>query len=191
MRKIWIAVAAVAAVVIAGGVVRGFASGGHHGSVQTLIKAVNFFQNGEFTGGAPLTVDAQGPVEISDGVELPSYAFNVYSVDATGNSLTMTLIAELDKLAVTMYDDTTIDQYWYAFDTPIKSAEISDATDDNFAATVELFDAGLSVSSVGAFVDGLPTDFTFENGGILITIGEGTNLEAISANGGSLTVDFE
>jgi hypothetical protein len=67
---------------------------------------------------------------------------------------------------------------------------MSDTTDENFSATVEMIAPGTSVSSMGAFVDGLPTDFSFENGGILITVGEGTDLTKISENDGSLTVNF-
>lgn len=152
--------------------------------------AINFFQNGKFTEGKPLTVDAKGPVEISDQVELPGFAFNVYDIDFTANSLTMTLVAQLDKLKVTLYDDTTFDRYYFAFDQEVTSAELSSETDENFKATVEIIAPGTKVSSNGAFVDGMPTDFTLDKGGILITIGEGTDLTKISENGGSLTVDF-
>ena len=159
-------------------------------TAATTATAVNFFQNGQATGGAPMTVDAQGPVEITDAVELPGFAFHVYDVDFTPNSLTMTLVAELENLQITLYDDTTFDRYYFAFDEQVTSAEISDMTDANFSATVEIIAPETSVSSAGAFVDGLATDFTFENGGILITVGEGTDLTAIAANGGSLTVNF-
>lgn len=154
------------------------------------VQAVNFFENGQATGGNPMTVDAKGPVEITDAVELPGFAFAVYDVDVTSNSLTMTLIAQLEKLQITLYDDTTFDRYYFAFDEKVSSAELSDATDENFSATVEMIAPGTTVSSMGAFAEGLPTDFTFENGGILITVGEGTDLTKISENGGSLTVNF-
>ena len=157
---------------------------------KTVSQAVNLFENAQATGGNPMTVDAKGPVEISDEVELPMFAFAVYDVDFTGDSLTMTLIAELEKLQITQYDATTFDRYYYAFDTEVSSAELSDATDENFAATVEIIEPGTTVTSGGAFVDGMASEFTFENGGILITIGEGTDLTKITENGGSLTVDF-
>ena len=95
----------------------------------------------------------------------------------------MTLIAELEKLQITQYDATTFDRYYYAFDTEVASAELSDAT-------VEIIPPGTTATSGGAFVDGIASEFTFENGGILITIGEGTDLTNITENGGSLTVDF-
>jgi hypothetical protein len=101
-----------------------------------------------------------------------------------------TLIAQLEKLQITLYDDTTFDRYYFAFDKEVSSAELSDMTDANFAADVEILAPGTTVSSKGAFVDGMATDFTFENGGILITIGAGTDLTKITANGGSLTVNF-
>lgn len=156
----------------------------------TVTQAVNFFENGQATGGNPMTVDAKGPVEITDAVELPGFAFAVYDVDVTPDSLTMTLIAELEKLQITSYDDTTFDRYYFAFDAPVTSATLADSTDENFIATVEVIEAGATAKSMGAFVEGLGTDFTFENGGILITVGEGTDLTKITENGGALTVNF-
>ena len=156
----------------------------------SLTQAVNAFQNGKATGGAAMTVDAKGPVAITDDVELPGFAFNVYDVDVTSKSLTMTLVAQLEKLQITLYDDTTFDRYYFAFDQAITEAKLADTTDANFAATVEIIEPGTKVSTAGAFVAGLPSEFTFENGGILITVGEGTDLTKISENGGSLTVSF-
>lgn len=160
-------------------------------SFGSVTQAVNFFENGQATGGNPMTVDAKGPVEITDAVELPGFAFAVYDVDVTPNSLTMTLIAQLEKLQITLYDDTTFDRYYFAFDAEVTSAELSDTTDGNFSATVEVIEPGTTATAMGAFVEGLPTDYTFENGGILVTVGEGTDLTKISENGGSLTVNFQ
>ena len=159
-------------------------------SPETVAQAVNFFENGQATGGNPMTVDAKGPVTITDDVELPGFAFAVYDVDVTSNSLTMKLVAQLEKLQITLYDDTTFDRYYFAFDMEVTSANLSDTSDENFNATVEIVEPGTTVSSKGAFVDGLGTEFTFENGGILITVGEGTDLTKILANGGALTVNF-
>lgn len=158
--------------------------------VGTVSQAVNFFQNAKATGGQPFTVDAKGPVAINDDVELPGFAFQVYDIDFTTDSVTLKLIAQLEKLQVTLYDDTTFDRYYFAFDQEITSASLSDETDENFGATVELVAPGTTVKSSGSFVDGLPAEFTMDNGGILITIGEGTDLTKIIANGGSLTVNF-
>lgn len=156
----------------------------------TVETAANLFQNGKATGSQAMTVDAKGPVAISDAVEFPGFAFAVYDVDVTEDSVTMTLIADLAKLQITLYDDTTFDRYYFAFDTAVTSAEISGESDENFKATVEILEPGTSVTSVGAFVDGMPTEFVMENGGILVTVGEGTDLTKISENGGSLTVNF-
>ena len=160
-------------------------------TVGTVSQAVNFFENAKATGGAPMTVDVKGPVEISDDVELPGFAFAVYDVDFTDSSVTMTLVAQLDKLQITLYDDTTFDRYYFAFDQELASAEVSDMTDANFKATVEMVEPGTKLTSKGAFVDGLATEFTFENGGILITVGEGTDLTKVLADGGAITVDFK
>ena len=159
-------------------------------TAQTGSQAVNQFQNAQVTGGNPLTVDVKGTVAISDEVELPKFAFAVYDVDFTDESLTMTLVADLEKLQITQYDDTTFDRYYYAFDHEVTSAELSDMTDKNFKATVEIFEPGTSITTAGAFVDGMATDFTFENGGLLITIGAGTDLTKVTEAGGSLTVEF-
>ncbi len=159
-------------------------------TATTVSQAVNFFENSQATGGNPMTVDAKGPVTIGDDVELPNFAFAVYDVDFTDSSVTMTLVAELEKLQITLYDDTTFDRYYFAFDHAVSAATLSDATDENFSATVEVLAPGTTVTSAGAFVDGLATDFTFENGGILVTIGAGTDLAKVTENGGSLTVDF-
>ena len=69
-------------------------------------------------------------------------------------------------------------------------AKLSDVTDANFSAKVEAIAPGTTVSTAGAFVDGMPNEHMFENGGLLITIGEGTDLAKILANNGSLTVEF-
>ena len=137
-----------------------------------------------------MAVDVKGPVEITDQVELPGFAFAVYDIDFTADSLTMKLVAQLEKLQITLYDDTTFDRYYYAFDKAVDSAELADTTDENFKAEIEMIAPGTKVSAAGAFVDGMPTDYTFENGGILITIGEGTDLTKVTENGGSLTVNF-
>ena len=157
---------------------------------ETVSQAVNFFENAKATGGAPFTVDARAELPINDEVELPGFAFKVYDVDFTPSSLTMTLTADLEKLQVTLYDKATFDRYYFAFDKTITSAKIADSTDESFKAMVEIVSPGTQISSKGTFVDGLPTDFTLDNGGILITIGEGTDLTKIKNNSGSLTINF-
>lgn len=156
----------------------------------SVSQAVNLFQNPNATEGKPFVVDAKGPVQISDEVELPGFAFGVYDVDFAPNSLTMTLVAQLEKLQITLYDDTTFDRYYFAFDQEISSVELASNTDENFKASVEIVKPGTQVSASGAFVDGLPTEFTLGSGGILITIGDGTDLTKVSENGGSITVNF-
>jgi hypothetical protein len=159
-------------------------------AADTVNQAVNSFQNDKATGGAAMTVDAKGPVEITDAVELPGFAFKVYDVDFSSDSLTMTLVAQLEKLQITQYDNTTFDRYYYAFDQQVSEAELSAKTDENFSAAVELIAPGTSITTAGAFVDGMATEYTFDQGGILITVGDGTDLGKVSENGGSITVDF-
>lgn len=156
----------------------------------SLNQVVNTFQNGEATGGAQMAVDAKGPVAISDDVELPGFAFHVYDVDATGNSITMTLVADLEKLMITNYDDTTFDRYYIELDRTVSSAEVAASSDENFSATIEILEPGATLAAAGAFVEGLASDYTFENGAILVTVGEGTDLTKIAKNGGSLTINF-
>lgn len=157
---------------------------------SSLNQVVNTFQNGEATGGAQMAVDAKGPVVISDEVELPGFAFHVYDVDATGHSITMTLVAELEKLMITNYDDTTFDRYYIELDRTVSSAEVAASSDENFSATIEILEPGATLAAAGAFVEGMASDYTFENGAILVTVGEGTDLTKIAENGGSLTINF-
>lgn len=159
-------------------------------AADTVEQALNTFQNDKATGGAAMTVDAKGPVAITESVELPGFAFKVYDVDVSSDSLTMTLVAQLEKLQITQYDSTTFDRYYYAFDQQVSEATLSDKTDDYFSASVQLIAPGSGVSTAGAFVEGMPTEFTFDKGGILITIGDGTDLGMVSEHGGSITVDF-
>ena len=157
---------------------------------STFLQAVNTFQNGTATGGVPLTVDVKGPAPIANEVEFPGFAFGTYDVDASADSVTLRLVADLANLQVTQYDATTFDRYYFVFDEMIPSASISSGSHPGFAATVEVIPPQTTISTAGAFVEGLPSEFTFESGGILITIGDGTDLNAISAGNGSLTIDF-
>lgn len=156
----------------------------------TVNQAVNSFQNAMATGGFAATVDSKGPVAISAGTEFPGFAFGTYDVDVSSDSLTMTLVADPANLMITSYDNTTFDRYYFEFDEPRSSASLAGSTDPDFAATVEILAPGTAVTTSTSFVMGLPTSWTFGNGAILITIGEGTDLTKVSEGGGSLTVDF-
>lgn len=157
-------------------------------TLSSIEQAVNIFTSDSVTGGVPLTVDVGGPNAIGAGVEFPGFAFGTYDVDVSASSLTMTFVNDPANLGISVYDASTVDQYYFEFDQGISAASISGFT-DGFAASVEIIAPGSTASSVGSFVDGLPTSFVFENGGILISIGEGTDFNLIGT-GGSLTVDF-
>lgn len=151
-------------------------------------QAVNVFINAKVTKGVPMTVDAKGPVSIGSDVEFPGFAFGVYDVDASPSQVKMTLATDPSKLQVNTYDSETRDLYYYEFDREVSTASISDAA-DGFIATVEIVQPGDTLSTEGAFADGLATSFTFKNGGILVTIGERSSLRTVG-KGGSLTVDL-
>lgn len=154
----------------------------------TVTQAVNLFINSDVTGGVPLTVDVQGPATIGEAVEFPGFAFGTYDVDASPSQLTMTLATDPETLQVGTYDSETRDLYYYEFDIPVATAAISNAA-DGFVATVQIMSPGDTATSDGTFVDGLATSFTFENGGILVTIGDGSALRTVG-QGGSFTVDL-
>lgn len=156
-------------------------------TLSSVDQAVNIFASGAVTGGAAFTVDVAGPVAIGRSVELPGFAFGTYDVDATANSVTMTFVNDPANLGIAVYDASTVDSYFFEFNEQIGSASISSAT-LGFAATVQTIAAGTAASSVGSFVPGLATAFTFDKGGILVTIGEGTNLNTVGT-GGFLTID--
>lgn len=153
-----------------------------------VTQAVNLFNSPAATNGVPLTVDVQGPATIGDAVEFQGFAFGTYDVDASPSQLKMTLATDPATLQIADYDSATSDSYYYEFDIPVATASISNAA-EGFAATVQILSAGDTANSEGAFVDGLGTSFTFANGGILITIGEGTALGTVG-QGGSFTVDL-
>ena len=157
-------------------------------TATTVTQAVNLFTSPDATGGVPLTVDVQGPALIGEAVEFQGFAFGTYDVDASASQLKMTLATDPDTLQVSTYDSETRDQYYYEFDVPVATAVISEAA-EGFAATVEIVSLGDTATADGAFVDGLATSFTFENGGILVTIGDGSVLQTVG-QGGSLTVDL-
>ena len=151
-------------------------------------QAVNIFTSGVATGGAAFTVDAKGNTAIAQGVEFPGFAFGTYDVDASSTSVKMTLVANLANLQITEYDSTTVDQYFYEFDRQVTFASIAPGSNAGFAASVRVVAPGETVTSGGTFVTGLPTSFTFANGGILVSIGQGTSLTTVGT-GGSMTVD--
>jgi len=157
-------------------------------TATTVEQAVNVFNSPGATNGMPMTVDVQGPATIGDAVEFPGFALGTYDVDASPSQLKMTLAADPSALMITDYDSETRDLYYYEFDVPVATAAISDAA-EGFAATVQIVSPGDTASSDGTFVDGLATSFTFPNGGILITIGDGTALGTVG-QGGSFSVDL-
>lgn len=177
-----------AKVALSAAMITGSAVAAHAASVTQLDQAVNIFASGSVTGGAPFTVDVAEDTAITDGVELPGFAFGTYDVDVSADSITMTFVNDPSNLGISVYDVTTVDFYYYEFDQRLASASISALT-EGFAASVELIAPGAMASSVGAFVDGLGTEFTFANGGFLVSIGEGTDLNQVGT-GGSLTIDF-
>ena len=75
-------------------------------------------------------------------------------------------------------------------DQQIDAATLGAATDANFSATVEILAPGTTVTTESSFVPELPTEWTFENGAIQVTIGEGTDLNEVGSAGGSLVVEF-
>ncbi|MEM9700510.1 MAG: hypothetical protein AAF943_17180 [Pseudomonadota bacterium] len=154
-------------------------------SVTNIDETVNTFANGGFTGGAEAIVDARGSTPIGAGVDLVSVG-GVYDVDVTDNSVTMTFTASLSNLVITNYDATTFDRYYFEFDKALKAAAITAAA-SGFAATVDVLTPGSMISTLDLFNTGLATDRTFENGGILVTIGEGTDLTQL-VGGGQLSV---
>lgn len=156
------------------------------GTPEALASAVNFLVNGQVTGGVPMTVDVGGATPIGNGVEYPGFAFGTYDVDVTTAGLTMTLATDPSKLQIGTYDASTKDLYYFEFDRPVSSARLSDAT-EGFHATVTVISPGDVISSNGAFAPGLATSFMFANGGVLITIGEGSALRTVGT-GGTLSV---
>lgn len=159
---------------------------GFAGTPDSLASAVNFLVNGEVTGGVPMTVDVGAATPIGDGVEYPGFAFGTYDVDVTPTGLTMTLATDPGKLQIGTYDASTKDLYYYEFNRPVSSAVVTAAT-KGFNALVTVISPGEVITSHGSFAPGLATSFMFANGGVLVTIGEGSALRTVGT-GGTLSV---
>ena len=151
-------------------------------TISTVEQAVNIFTSGVVTSGAPLTVDVGGPKTVKGGVEFPGFAFGTYDVDIRPDGLSMTFVNDPANLGIAVYDASTVDRYYYAFDREVVKASILSET-PGFAATVDIIAPGDTASSVGAFIPGLPTSFVFDQGGILVSIGDGTDLNRVGTGG--------
>lgn len=159
-------------------------------SVASVMSATNTFQDLAFTAGFQATIDHQTDIQIVDpGVELPGFAFGTYDVDFSANSISMTLINDPANLAVANYGAGTVDRYFYSFDTAIAAATLNAATNPSYlaGASLSIIEAGTSFVFDTAFVPGLPTSIELATGGVLLSLGEGTSLDAI---GQQIVIDY-
>lgn len=165
--------------------------------ITAATNAHNTFQADAFPGltdGRELSVDQAGTVAISAGIEYPGFGLGTYDVDLSADGLTMTLLADPNDLGVAIYDDQTFDRYYIEFNRPLATAALTSTTNAGFSATVEVLAPGTALTFDGVLgfpgVDpNLPTSLDLANGGLLITIGSGTNLFDVG-QGGTLSVTF-
>ncbi|MEM9320241.1 MAG: VPLPA-CTERM sorting domain-containing protein [Pseudomonadota bacterium] len=166
-------------------------------TLSNLSQAFNTFQANAFPGltdSLQVSVDQSGGAAIGAGVEIPGFGLGTYDVDVAPDALTMTLAADPNNLGLAVYDSATFDRYFYSFDIAVASASVDASTNPSFAASVEVIAPGTVFDFDGVLgfpgVDPtLPTSFAMPNGGILITIGDGTNLFDVRT-GGSLRVNI-
>ncbi|NEQ72237.1 MAG: calcium-binding protein [Okeania sp. SIO2C9] len=149
---------------------------------------LNTLQDTVITGGVEATFgEIGGPEIITNDVEFPNF-IGFYDIDISDTSLTMTLVdnSQADSL---LFPADRFDRYYFEFDTStIASASLDGLSELNEFATVQVLDPGFVLD---AATDILPSDIStpieFENGGLLVQFGPGTDLTNL---GVSATIDF-
>lgn len=150
------------------------------------VTVVNTFEDIVITDGVQTVYGMAGPENITDAVELPNF-IGFYDIDISDNSLTMTLV---DNSGATdrIIPADRYDRYYFEFDTStITSATLDGLSELNEFATVQVLDPGFSLDAADLFGTGIPVPIEFENGGLLVEFGEGTDLTNLDV---SATVNF-
>ena len=148
--------------------------------------AVNTFQDSVITGNIETVFDFSGPEPIADGVEFPAFA-TLYDIDISDDSLTMTLV-DNSVVASLVSPTGRFDRYYIGFDHSIVTSASLDGSDElNEFANVEVLEPGFSLDIADLFGIGIPVPIEFENGGLLVELGKGTDVTNL---GVSATVNF-
>lgn len=137
--------------------------------------AVNTFQDSVITGGIETVFDFSGPELVDNDVEFSAFA-SLYDIDISDDSLTMTLV-DNSVVASLVSPAGRFDRYYIGFDNSIVTSASLDGSDElNEFANVEVLEPGFSLDIADLFDIGIPVPIEFENGGLLVELGEGTDV---------------
>ncbi|MEL7226851.1 MAG: hypothetical protein AAGL17_18950 [Cyanobacteria bacterium J06576_12] len=139
------------------------------------VTTVNTFEDSVITGGLQTVFGIEGPVTITDEVELPNF-IGFYDIDVNDTSLSLTLVDNSGATDLILPADR-YDRYYFEFDTStITSASLDGSAELNEFANVDILEAGFSLDAADLFSTGIPVPIEFENGGLLLEFSEGTDL---------------
>jgi len=152
------------------------------------VTVTNTLQDTVITGGVEATFgETGGPEIITNDVEFPNF-IGFYDIDISDTSLTMTLVdnSQADSL---LFPADRFDRYYFEFDTTIASASVDGVSELNEFANVEVLEPGFLLDvATDILPSGISTPIEFENGGLLVQYGPGTDLRNL---GVSATINFE
>lgn len=140
------------------------------------VFVANTFEDTTLTGGAQTIFGLSDNVVVSDPeLELPAF-IGFYDINVSGNSLTMTLM-DNSQAADLILPEGRFDRYYIGFASNSITSVALDGTDElNEFATVSVLPAAFSLSAEDVFGTGIATPVNYENAGILIELGAGTDL---------------
>ena len=151
-------------------------------------NAVNTFEDAAITGRIETVFDFAGsePVDPVGSIEFPAFA-SLYDIDISDTSLTMTLV-DNSVVASLVSPPGRFDRYYLGFDNSIVTSASLDGSEGlNEFANVEVLAPGFSLDAADLFSTGISVPIEFENGGLLVELGEGTDVTNLGA---SVKVNF-
>ena len=138
------------------------------------VTNVNVFEDSVITGGQQTLFGIEGPVTVTDGIELPNF-INFYDIDFDEDSFTLTLV---DNSGATdpIIPEGRFDRHYIEFEESIiTSASLDGSEELNEFANVEVLEPGFMLEPADVFGTGISTPIEFENGGLLLELGEGSD----------------
>ena len=153
------------------------------------VTVTNTLQDTVITGGVEATFgEIGGPEIITNDVEFPNF-IGFYDIDISDTFLTMTLV-DNSQADSTLFPDDRFDRYYFEFETStIASASLDGLSELNEFATVEVLEPGFVLDiPTDILPSSISTPIEFENGGLLVQYGPGTDLTNL---GISATINFE
>lgn len=153
---------------------------------KSVVTVINTFEDTRITGGVQTFYGMGGPEPITDNIEFPNF-IGFYDTDVSDTSLSITLV---DNSGATdpIIPANRFDRHYIKFDNSIiTSASLDGSEGLNAFARVEMLEPGFSLDATDVFGTGMTGPIEFENGGLLIEIGPGSDFRNL---GISATVNF-